>query len=77
MASSWICGRVITHSTSRAYFDSPIRAECSFGITPTQVRPMIGHRWCEHALRTVTGPMIMSSLRRPTFGNSVTGGWAR
>ena len=30
-----------------------MRAECSFGITPTQTRPMIGQRWCEQALRTV------------------------
>ena len=43
-------------------------------MTPTQMRPMIGQKWCEQALRTVTGPMIMSSLRRATFGNSVTGG---
>ena len=76
IASSWICGRVITHSTRRAYFERPIRAECSFGITPTQTRPMIGHRWCEQALRTVTGPTIISSFRRRTFGNSVTGGCA-
>ncbi len=56
----------------RAYFDRPIRFECSFGSTPIHTRPRIGHRWCEHALRTFTGPTIISSFRRSTFGNSVT-----
>ncbi len=37
---------------------------------------MIGQRWWEQALRTMIGPTIISSFRRPTFGNSVTGGCA-
>ena len=60
----------------RAYFDRPMRFECSLGITPTQSLPMIGQRWCEQALRTVMGPTIISSLSRSTFGNSVIGGIA-
>ena len=43
-------------------------------ILAAQTRPMIGHRWWEQALLTVIGPTIMSSFRRSTFGNSVTGG---
>jgi len=35
---------------------------------------MIGQRWWEQALLTVIGPTIISSLRRSTFGNSVTCG---
>ncbi len=35
---------------------------------------MIGHRWCEQALRMRIGPTIISSFRPSTFGNSVTGG---
>ena len=73
-ASSWICGRLMTQSASRTYFDSPIRFEYSLGSTPIQTLPMIGHRWWEQALRTVIGPTIISSLRRSTLGNSVTGG---
>ena len=59
-------------SAMREYFDRPMRSESSFGITPIQSRPMIGHRWWLQALRTVTGPMIMSSFRCDAFGNSVT-----
>jgi hypothetical protein len=33
---------------------------------------MMGHRWWLQALRTVIGPMIMSSFRCEAFGNSVT-----
>ena len=62
------------HSTSREYFDSPMRFDCSLGITPIHSRPMIGHRWWLQALRTVIGPMIMSSFKREAFGNSVTFG---
>ena len=75
-ASSWICGRLITQSARRTYFDSPMRLECSLGSTPIHSLPMIGHRWCEQALRTVIGPTISSSLSRSTLGNSVTGGAA-
>ena len=73
-ASSWICGRLMIQSQMRAYFDRPIRFECSLGRMPIQTLPMIGHRWCEQALRTVTGPTIISSFRRLKFGNSVTAG---
>ncbi|MNN89379.1 hypothetical protein D3C81_2071930 [compost metagenome] len=73
-ASSWICGRHMIHSAMRAYLDRPIRLEWRFGITPTQRLPMIGHRWCEHALRTRIGPTIISSLSCSTLGNSVTSG---
>ena len=59
------------HSTSREYFDSPMRFDFSLGITPIHSRPMMGHRWWLQALRTVIGPMIMSSLRCEAFGNSV------
>ena len=61
-------------SHSRAYLDRPIRLECSLGSSPIQTLPMIGHRWCEQALRTVIGPTIISSLRRLTLGNSVMDG---
>ena len=63
-------------SQMRAYLDRPIRLECSLGITPIQTLPMIGQKWCEQALRTLTGPTIISSLSRSAFGNSVTGGIA-
>ncbi|MNY75717.1 hypothetical protein D3C86_2150760 [compost metagenome] len=62
------------HSASRAYLDRPIRLECWLGMTPIHSLPMIGHRWCEQALRTRSGPTIISSLSWPTLGNSVTGG---
>ena len=73
-ASSWICGRLMIHSQMRAYFDRPIRFECSLGRMPIHTLPRIGHRWCEQALRTFTGPTIISSFRREKFGNSVTDG---
>ena len=62
------------HSASRAYFDRPIRFECSLGISPIHTRPMIGQKWWLQALRTVIGPTIISSFSARAFGNSVTGG---
>ena len=62
------------HSARREYFDSPIRLECSFGISPIHSRPMIGQKWWLQALRTVIGPTIISSFRKAAWGNSVTGG---
>ena len=73
-ASSWICGRLMIQSQMRAYFDRPIRLECSLGSSPIQTLPRMGHRWCAHALRTVIGPTIINSLSRSAFGNSVTAG---
>ena len=73
-ASSWICGRLMIQSQMREYFDRPIRFECSFGMMPIQTLPMIGHRWCEQALRTLIGPTIINSFRRSALGNSVTAG---
>ena len=70
-ASSWICGRPMTQSTSRAYLDRPITLVCSLGITPIQILPMTGQKWWLHALRTVMGPTIISSFRCSAFGNSV------
>ena len=61
-------------SQMRTYFDRPMRLECSLGNRPIQTLPRIGHMWCEQALRTFTGPTIINSLRRETFGNSVTAG---
>ena len=74
MASSWICGRDMIQSVMREYLDSPMRLESLLGMTPIHSRPMMGHRWWLQALRTVIGPMIMSSLRCDAFGNSVTRG---
>ena len=76
IASSWICGRDMIQSASRAYFDRPMRFECWFGMTPIHSSPMIGQRWCEQALRTVMGPTIISSFKPSTLGNSVVAGGA-
>jgi hypothetical protein len=63
MASSWICGRDMIQSARREYFDSPIRLECSLGISPIHSRPMMGQKWWLQALRTLMGPTIISSFR--------------
>ena len=76
-ASSWICGRPITHSASRAYFDRPITLVCSLGITPIHSLPMTGQKWWLQAERTVIGPTIISSLSRDTFGKLVIDGATR
>ena len=73
-ASSWICGRPMTQSTRRAYFDKPITLVCSLGMTPIQILPITGHRWWLQALRTVSGPTIISSFRCSALGNSVIEG---
>ncbi len=61
-------------SASRAYLESPIRLECSLGITPIHSRPKIGHRWCEQVLRMITGPTIINSFRCSILGNWVMPG---
>ena len=73
-ASSWICGRPSTHSARRAYLDKPIRSDAALGSTPIHTWPRMGHRWCEQALRTFSGPTIISSFSCDTLGNAVTAG---
>lgn len=64
-------------SQMRAYLDRPISSESGLGgSTPTQIWPMMGHRWCEQALRTLMGPTIIRSLSREAFGKVVTLGGA-
>lgn len=77
IASSWICGRLITQSEIRANLDSPMRLERWFGSTPIQSFPITGTKWWEQALRTAMGPTTMSSFRCSTFGNLVTAGQLR
>ena len=64
----------MTQSQMRAYLLKPMRLENSLGMMPIHTRPMMGHRWCEQALRTLMGPTIISSFKREKFGNSVTDG---
>ncbi len=73
-ASSWICGRPMTQSTRRAYFDRPMTLVCSLGSTPIHSLPITGQKWWLQALRTVIGPTIMSSFRCSALGNSVIAG---
>lgn len=75
-ASSWIWGRPMIQSTRRAYLLRPITLVCSLGITPIQILPMTGQKWWLQALRTVSGPTIISSFKCSALGNSVMGGCA-
>ena len=66
----------MTHSARRAYFDRPMTLVRSLGMTPIHSLPMTGQKWWLHALRTVMGPTIISSLSRSALGNSVMAGAA-
>ena len=67
-------GEQAVQSTRRAYLDRPITLVCSLGSTPIQILPITGQKWWLQALRTVTGPTIISSFRCSALGNSVIAG---